>query len=136
MGVRVAQGFVLFSVQDCDGYWLFQLDLCRVGLSLRAIPVAHLVRRSGAFECPLAHVWHFDDFLLSLSCRCQGCRREKEGLRCCRGSGRSPHRFCFDTDRAFRLRVSRVHGMSHWTTACCPRRYFMPAGENSFERVA
>ena len=29
--------------------------------------VALLVHRSGASECPLAHVWQFDDFLLSVA---------------------------------------------------------------------
>ena len=39
-------------------------------------------------------------------------------------------------DDAFSLRVTRVHGVSHWSTACCSSRHFVPAAENSFEHVA
>ena len=95
--------------------------------------VARLVRRSGACECPLADVWHFDVFLLSVAdAETVGVRR-REGM-LVRSMPLQPTAPLFDPDHAFSLRVSRVKGVSHRVPACCPRRCFMPV-ETSFENV-
>ena len=58
--------------------------ICQPVLAFPYMPtsVALLVHRSGAFECPLAHVWQFDDFLLSVAdAGAIGVRRRLSGNR-------------------------------------------------------